>query len=182
MADRVASIVVLAEDIEQARLVERYVKRGIDQRQNIRRSELCGGRGSGEAFVRRQYAKEVAECRRQAARTRALLIVVIDADVKTVEERAGQLEAALSEAGQRRREDSDPVVVLIPKRSIETWVYCLLGGVVDETRDYSARKPSGNQIRLAAHTLFDWSRPNATPPDTCVPSLRTSFPEWRRIA
>lgn len=182
MAERVATIVVLAEDLEQVRLVGHYVKRGIDRRQKVHRSVLCGGRGSGEAFVRREYAREVAACRRRAARTRTLLIVVIDADVMTVGQRVAQLEVALSEAGQRQREDSDPIVVLIPKRSVETWIYCLIGRVVDETTDYSRNKPSGVEIVSASRTLFDWSRPNATPPDTCVPSLRASFPEWRRIA
>jgi len=163
------------------RLVRRYVQRAVGRDQAIRELPLPAPRGSAEQFVRTQFPGQVKECRQRAAHASTLLIVVIDADTGTVENRRGQLAAELQGQGLRPLSDTDPVAVLIPRRNVETWILCLVGRTVDEDTGYSGARVGRDQIKQAARTAFEWSRPGAEVPDRCVPLLRASFPEWRRI-
>jgi len=181
MPDRVATIVVLAEDLNQVNLVRRYVQRAVHPRQDIRVLPLSGGRGAAEKFVRRRYAQEVVDCRRRATRTRTVLIVVIDADRRTVPDRASQLAGELEFRRVAPPSPDEPIAVLIPKRNVETWIYCLIRRTVNEDEDYSQDPPDGSQITKAGRTAFEWSRANAEVPADCVASLRASFVEWRKI-
>lgn len=181
MSDRIAWIVVLAEDQGQVNLVRRYLQRSIDPNQRITRISIVQGRGSGEQFVRKNYAKEVNECRQRAATRSALLIVAMDADENTVEDRARQLADELRARGFEARSEDDPIAVLIPKRNVETWILCLNGKAVNENDDYSATRITGLHLTEVARTLFCWTRNGAEVPARCVSSLRDSFPEWRRI-
>lgn len=132
--------------------------------------------GGNVGWVLREFAREVRACRqRQSTRAASMLIVVVDADQHLVEERRQQLlvEPPIG--------DSDPVVVLIPKRHIETWIRAALGGRVDELADYKRPVPKKAEVRGAAGTIHDWAR-NAPPQQsTCVPSLREALPHWRQI-
>jgi hypothetical protein len=70
---------------------------------------------------------------------------------------------------------------LIPKRNVETWVFCLSGRQVDEDTDYSREAGIDELIKPAATAFFDCSRLNAAPPALCVPSLLAAIPEVRRL-
>ena len=74
-----------------------------------------------------------------------------------------------------------PIVVLIPKRNVETWIRALLGDAVDEDTDYKSPAPSSTDIRSAAANLYEWTRPSAQPPDSAPASLKSSISEWRKI-
>jgi hypothetical protein len=77
---------------------------------------------------------------------------------------------------------NDPVVLLIPRRHVETWICSLRGEGVTEDGDCKDwDKPTKDQIRQAADTAYQWARPNAIYGPTCVPSLKTALPEWRKI-
>jgi hypothetical protein len=107
---------------------------------------------------------------------------VIDADTGSIDDRRQQLVRALRDAGVAPRGPAEPILNLIPKRNVETWVLCLNSKVVDEERDY--RHDAGvdaQSIKQAAQILYDWTRPNAALPDQCVPSLRDCLPEFGRI-
>ena len=69
-----------------------------------------------------------------------MLIVVIDADTGTVENRQSQLNEAAKDAKVSVRSDGEYIVHLIPKRSIETWLAFLdKADDVNETEDYKSR-------------------------------------------
>ncbi len=126
--------------------------------------------------MRERYPSAVAAYRHRAKRAETRLIVVIDADIHSVEHRRQQLARTLIE----ERKNDEKIVHLIPKRSIETWVLCLTGSAVDENTDYS-RESIDERIEPAAQTFFEWTRQNATIPQACVDSLRGAIPEIRRI-
>ena len=80
-----------------------------------------------------------------------------------------------------RRDNDEPIVVLIPRRHVETWIRALLGQTVDEQTDYKNPQPTPEEIRQAAGTLHQWTRPNTGPDPTSPPSLTDSIPEWQKI-
>ncbi len=108
-------------------------------------------------------------------------MVLTDADTKTVDERERELQTALSRASEAPRQPSEAIMLLIPKRHIETWIYCLLGERVDESNDYTNRGEVQKKIRPAAERFYEWSRPHHSVPDHCVQSLRRGLGEAHRI-
>jgi hypothetical protein len=107
---------------------------------------------------------------------------MIDADSGSVEDRQRQIERALRDAEESARGPLEPILNLIPKRNVETWILCLNSLRVDEQSDYRHdARVSVHSIKQAAGTLFSWTRPNADIPGTCVASLRECLPEFDRI-
>ncbi len=158
----------------------RYLERLGHGARNIRVSPRK--RGSGEQFVRERYASEVRAIRWQLTRTQACLIAMIDADTESVHHRQQQLERALRDTDESPRGPGEPILNLIPKRNVETWVLCLNAEPVDEVTDYRRdRRIDPETIKQAANTLHSWTRANAQLPDACVPSLRECLPEFNRV-
>jgi hypothetical protein len=111
----------------------------------------------------------------------SLLIVLIDADDDSVEERRRQLNERAQRAGLQTV-GSDEIALLIPKRHIETWIRALLGFNVTEEENCKTNKPpTKDQIRQAAERLFEWSRRNAGVGTSCVPSLSVALPTWQML-
>ena len=138
--------------------------------------------GSGEKYVRDQFPRQVQACRSALGkRASALLIVVVDADMETTQRRASQLANALKAASMDNWREDEPIVVLIPKRHVETWIRALLGNPVNEVTDYTRPTPTTNEIKDAAAMLYDWTRPGTNPGATSPPSLTASLPEWCKI-
>jgi hypothetical protein len=180
----ISNKIVLAEDAEQQNLVRRYLEKCGHNTRECRFVPLAakGPGGSGERYVRDQYPREVQACRSSLGRrASALLIVIVDADMETTQRRASQLSDALRAANIDKRRADEPIVVLIPKRHVETWIRALLGGRVDEVTDYSQPTPTPTEIKDAAGELFKWTRPRGDPGATSPPSLTASLPEWRKI-
>jgi hypothetical protein len=111
-------------------------------------------------------------CRkRHAAHAKTLLIVIVDADQSTVADRRAQLQT----------NTGDPVVALIPKRHIETWIRSGLGQAVNEIDSYKNPAPKKADITAAANQIHGWARGNPVPGATCVDSLRASLPGFRTL-
>lgn len=179
MSDRVSETILLCEDDPQEQLVRYYLKEcRLDTREPLFRSrnasrEVAGG---NVHWVLREFAKELKVCRkRHKSHAKTLLIVVVDADDFTVEERRRHLSAdpPISEA--------DPLVVLIPRRHIETWIHAAAGVDVDETTDYKTRGLTKSHVRAAARIIRGWAQGSPPPGATCPQSLLASLTEWRRI-
>src|SRR5271165_4189231 len=136
MAERVANIILLIEDANQEKLLRRYLQSLGHDNRNMRSQISPKGQGSGEQFVREKYASEVRAIRSQRLGQKACLIAMIDADTGSVDDRRQQLERALRDADELQRVASEPILNLIPKRNVETWILCLNSHVVDEVTDY----------------------------------------------
>jgi hypothetical protein len=183
MAERIANKIILAEDVAQQNLVRRYLERCGHNLRDCRFDRPAkGSGGSGEKYVRDQFPRQVRAYRSALGRrASALLIVIVDADKETVRHRASQLSDALAAAGMEDRKADELIVVLIPKRHVETWIRALLGNQVNEEDDYKNPQPTAKEILQAAGTLYDWTRPGAVPGTTSPPSLTNSLPEWKMI-
>lgn len=182
MAERIANIILLVEDINQENLLRRYLQQLGHGNRNMRPQRLPKGQGSGEQFVRERYASEVRAIRSQLTRTKACLIAMIDADAGSVDDRRQQLGRALQDAEEASRSASEPILNLVPKRNVETWILCLNSEMVDEVNDYRHdSRVSSERIKQAASTLFSWTRINSTIPAACVPSLRDCLSEFERL-
>jgi hypothetical protein len=181
VAERIAEIVVLAEDLNHVNFARQFLQRKGHHPRTIRVVPVPGGRGSGEQYVREHYPEEVSYYRNRSTRRRAALVVVIDADAKSVVGRERELQTGLVHTGGVLRESHEAIVLLIPKRHIETWIYCLLGEHVDELTDYTPRRGVHEEIKTAAVTFYEWSRPHYAVPDHCVESLGRGLAEVHRI-
>jgi len=177
MAERIANIIILAEDQEHQSLVYRYLLRAGHNDRGFRKIPLPGNRQCGSQYVREKFPEQVRECRGTLGRrTSCLLVVITDADNLTPAQREETL------LGQCRVVATEPIVILIPKWQVETWIKCALGQVVLEDDRDSDRPPvDSHQIRRAAETIFEWARPGAHVGETCVNSLRAALPRWLRI-
>ena len=175
MSDRVSEMVLLCEDDPQEQLVRRYLERcGLRTfaptlRVRNASREVHGG---NVGWVLMEFPKEMDACRkRHAAHAKTRLIVVVDADQNTVADRRTQLQ---TNAG-------DPVVTLIPKRHIETWVRSCLGEPVNEIDSYKNPAPRKAEIKSAADQIHGWARGVPAPGPTCVDSLRASLSAFRTL-
>jgi hypothetical protein len=181
VVERIAEIVVLAEDLRQANLLRHYLIRCGHHRRNIVLRLAPRGKGSGEQYVRERYPIEVAYCRHRVHFRKAALATVLDADTGSVEDHERELTNALAAADEAKRGDTELVAVLIPKKNIETWIMCLSEQTVDEVTNYKSHPHIDTMIKPAAATLHEWSRAGVEVPGSCVPSLRKGLREVRRI-
>jgi len=133
MSQRRVQIVLLCEDRQQEVFARYFLKqRGFTG--NFR-TKICL-KGAGEQFVRESYAAEVKAYRSKNYLS-GMLVVLIDADKKTVEERLNQLDEALNANSQLVRQPKEAIAIFIPKRNIETWIHYLQGEIVDEVTEYA---------------------------------------------
>lgn len=110
------------------------------------------------------------------------LIVIIDADTHTVQDRLRQLDQALIDGGKQTVVESEQIARLVPRRNIETWILCLNEQAVVEETDYKKTRDDWNElIPPAAKTPVQWTRPNAKPPNHCIDSLRSGVRELNRL-
>jgi hypothetical protein len=176
-----SQVIILVEDRRHQQFVLRYLRRVGLEPHAFRFVPSPAGEGSGEQWVRERFAAEVEAYRRRQAETK--LIVVIDADNRSVEERLAQLDHELAEVGaQPVRPREEQIARLVPKRNVETWILCLNWEAVDEETDYKNRGRDWSRlIRSGAETLYAWTRANAQVPASCVASLNLGVLELRRL-
>ena len=120
MSDRVSETILLCEDDAQERLVRSYLKKcglytvppfliPINASRQVH--------GGNVSWVLNEFPRQLEACRRRhAAHAKTLLIVVADADDLPAAERRSQFDGSIGGA------DADFLVVLIPRRNIETWI------------------------------------------------------------
>jgi len=189
-----APVVILAEDQRQARLVRAYMRARHPNlhQEAIHDAPMANGRGSGAQWVANQYETEVrAHLIRRAKlpdqrRSEKWLIVVIDADAGSVQDRINELRKRVTESKDERVRkcsvEEVNIARLIPKWSIETWILNLNGETVDEETRYKPQnRPWDDLIPSAGAELHEWARSGQDPPDQCTPSLKLSIGELRRL-
>ncbi len=175
-------VFVLVEDERHRALILRYLLEcGLEQHE-MRIQLSPSGRGSAENWVLKKFASETRAYRYRQARAESALIVMIDADTRSVQDRWNQLDQALTDNGEPTVSRGERIARLVPKRNVETWILCLNGQDVNETVDYSGERLNWNTlIPQAAETLCQWSRPNAGPPNPCVDSLQVGVRELKPL-
>jgi hypothetical protein len=176
-------VIVLVEDERHRMLIRRYLTiRGLRGDQ-IRIQQSPSGRGNAEGWVRTRFAVETRVYRKRQARAKSALIVMIDADTHTVQERMNQLAQALKDNKEPALGKNERIARLVPMRNVETWILCLNGeqGVVEDMDYTRERRKWHDLIPPASETLCEWTQSKNAPPGHCVSSLRIGVRELKRL-
>ena len=137
-------IVVLCEDLQQQTFAYRFLKKAGMINGKFRAEVNYKGRGSGENYVRKNFVTQLKYYRSRQATS--VLIVIIDGDTKGVKARMEELKQECNVHKEPFRRDNEVVMIAIPTRNIETWIYYLEGNAVDESTSYrKLRKQSDCQ-------------------------------------
>lgn len=172
MSSRIATIIILAEDLRQANFARRWLIRMGHEARSIRTRICPAGSGAGEQYVREHYPGELAEQRRRAAKHKSALVVLIDADTGPVVLRHQQLD------NLERRATGEAVAILVPRRNIETWLFFFSGEEVEEETNYKVRQLPKRAEAIAAEQFEAGVN---RPPANWLPSLQVAATEARRI-
>lgn len=152
MNNRASQIIVLCEDKLHDVFVRRFLKKWGVANRTVRVLDYPQGAGSGAAYVIANYPEQLKAVRSRSAGT--ALIVVVDADNRTVKQRADDLKNSLKQASMPDVGNDEPVCCVIPKRSIDTWLKWLQGDSVDEEMSY--KQQLGFRMKESeAHSLID---------------------------
>ena len=109
-----------------------------------------------------------------------VLIAVIDADTDSTEARRTQLQRQCAERGIEALRVSDPVLVVVPRRSIETWFHYLSGHEFDETTRYPHLRREADCEPLADR-LFDMCHKQQKLDEPAPASLVEACREYPRL-
>ena len=108
MNKRRVQIVILCEDIQQDVFARSFLKkRGFTR---PFRTKVCPpGSQAGEQYVRTQYPVEVKAYRQKRNQVSIGLVVLIDADTGTLQDRLNQLASILDEDAQEKRRSQEAI-------------------------------------------------------------------------
>lgn len=98
-----SQVIVVIEDERHEMLVRRYLKRCRIGFWGMRIESAPPGEGSAEAWVRTRFVKEVSKYRNRQTRAETALLLLIDADSQTLQQRKRQLDQALRDAESANR-------------------------------------------------------------------------------
>lgn len=174
MGKRYTSVVVRCEDLQQRGFLYRYlIGKGVGRRE-IRIEHSPSGKGDAKEWVRQHHVIEVRALRSRPHLSLAL-ITMLDADDRSVVERKQELDGALVAGGQDRRQPSERIAVLVPRRNIETWIHRLEGNAVNESDSYPRYRHAESRCREAVREFV--RRCPAHMADDDPPSLRDGCDE-----
>ena len=91
--------------------------------------------------------------------------------MRSTESRRAQLDTECDEKGIPRRKDGERVLVIVPRRNIETWLAYLAGGEVDEEKRYP-RLDRERDCGQRADELFRMCHEKQRLREPAPPSLR----------
>jgi hypothetical protein len=145
-------IVLLCKDSQHEAFSKRFLNgMGWNTRElRIEKSPSTGG--SAEQWVRETFPKELAVYRQRKQRAASALIAMIDADIKSVQDRINDFERECNSVRIPFRADDEAVAIAVPRRNIETWIHYLNGNPVNEHDHYrkldreSLCKPAVNNL------------------------------------
>lgn len=151
---------VLGEDAAHRSFIRNWlIASGVTPR-CIHTVEPPADKSGGSWFVIHRCEETVREARhRDRSRAKTRVIVALDADDGTVQDRISEIRGVLG------ADDSlDLVCILVPKRHIETWVHALgpARPAVDEHADYKPK--TIDEVKSAGRTLARLSSAPSEPP------------------
>lgn len=172
-----AEIIILCEDQTHNTFARAFLKRRNFNPRQMRTLPIPGrSGGSGEASVRRSFPNQLKAIR---GRRNAMLIVLVDADACEVAERKRQFRQECEQCEVPWIEDEDHVVLVVPKRNIESWLVYLDGGESDEESSEWKRKRDG-LAKPGAKALDEMCHVAQRLRDPAPPSLEEACSEWRK--
>lgn len=136
MSPRRVKIVLLCEDNQHEAFTRRFLKGMGWNTREIRVEKSPAASGAAEQWVRITFPKELRIYRSRKNKAGSALIVMIDADDKSVQERIAELESECNSQQLEFRTGDEAVAILVPKRNIETWIHYLNGNRANEEDAY----------------------------------------------
>ncbi|MBR1478440.1 MAG: hypothetical protein IJ608_10830 [Lachnospiraceae bacterium] len=174
-------IIFCEDDKTRSFIINILVSQGININK-IRSDVAPSGRGSGEAYVRNSYRRNLSTLRKFNYNSIAL-IVCTDADTHSIDEiyKSFSDECTKVEPKMEDRTDKEPVLIWIPKRHIETWIeFFKNNGVgVNEERKY---KINSQNVRCKeeANKMSEFLQGNRVYKEY-LPSLEAAYVEYERL-
>ncbi|WP_233787188.1 hypothetical protein [Dulcicalothrix desertica] len=135
---------------------------------------------SGEQYVRTQYPVEVKAYRQNRNRVSIGLVVLIDADTSTPQERLDWLARTLADDEQQNRQPDEAIAIFVPKRNIETWIHYLQGESVNEEDTYSKFPNNEANCKPSVENLAEQCRSQNILKEA-PPSLQLACGELQRL-
>ncbi len=175
MSNKRAKIVVICEDAQQGYFA-RWFLYGMKWKRSQVRIE-CGpsGIGSGEQWVREVYAEELKNLR--SSHVNRALVAIVDGDTLGVQGRLHQFDRRCEELQIKPRQKKEKVAIIVPTRSIETWIEFLKGNPVDETTTYPKLQYE-SECQPSVDRLVEYCT-SAGLPEDAPESLRLACDEYR---
>ncbi len=172
-------IILLCEDKQTNSFVRNFLKHRNFKGRDITTLPLPARSGSGEQWVRKQYPKQLEAIRN---RRNAYLIVVIDADTGTLDNRHKELAKACREQDipPRDHKEDPNVLHIIPRRNIETWLAYLDNNNVDESTVYPKLNKESD-CKIHAENLYNMCHRTQRLREPAPPSLQKACIEYRKL-
>ncbi|MEO5339887.1 MAG: hypothetical protein H7837_05120 [Magnetococcus sp. MYC-9] len=165
---------ILCEDTRHQKLLRLYLAgRGVEMRK-MSFFPLPKGRGSGEQHVRETFPRAVHTHRTRGWENRALLVMV-DGDKDPT--RKQQLLALLSPG----RAKEERIIVLVPRRNVETWLFAFSRGgcdVDEQGTDYKNNFREGD-VQQAVQNMVSQCHGSGFP--SAPLSFLDAVQEWQRL-
>ena len=189
--DDLPEVTILCEDIDQERFIRQYlICRGLDDRK-IKDFGNPKGRviENNNASIVKYYPALMKSYRRTRKYRNIAVVVMIDADEDSLDDRMRSLNIALDEtAGNLNRDPrlrDEKVAIFVPARNIETWFYYIMEGQeCNEITKYKDDNMSTEErIKLAKSAAKKLAReicPQGVDRIT-LPSLRYACTELQRL-
>lgn len=179
MAKLCSQTVILCEDQQQEVFIRHFLMRKGYTHRQMRIVRCPAGKQAGEQFVRERYPSELKALRQRTAKAGTTLLVMIDADTRSVDATAKWLDTICGEQGVAARNQNDKATVLIPRRNIETWIHFLDGEAVDEDTEYKKLQWESD-CKSGVKRLFEICSKSECPPDF-PDSLKVACLEYQRV-
>ena len=127
-------VTILCEDLQTRCVIRQFLMKSGYTRHELHEVSVPGNSGgAGDKWVRDRFPVELKAYHNRKHRASTCLIVALDADLKeTVDSRRQWLRDACDEQKVPFRDNDDKVLMIVPKRNIETWLAYLRGKDVDE--------------------------------------------------
>jgi hypothetical protein len=178
MSTRRVKIVLLCEDSQHETFIRRFLEDTGWETREIRVEKSPKAGGSAEQWVRLMFPIELKKYRQRSQRAASALITVIDADLKSVQERVNELKTECNDQQIEFRDDVEAVAIAVPRRNIETWIHYLNREQVDETEEYP-KLDRPRSCRNAVNKLVSLCRTTGLASDA-PPSLERACIEYNR--
>lgn len=174
---RKQTAVILCEDLQASCLLYRYLRH---ERGYARVRVLPLPAGCGSQYVRERFPAEVKIQRRSSVAQ--VLVVHTDADNLTVQQRQQELAQSLQQSGEKSREVSEQIALVIPRWETETWLHHFRGrpGVMETECYPKFRHEEADAAAPAVTALVMLVDGKQTPPEN-LPSVGVAVVELKRI-
>jgi hypothetical protein len=172
---RKATLIVICEDKQHKSFASRFLRSMGWKRHEIRIKQCSLRRGAGEQRVREVYTEELKNLR--SSHVNRALVAIVDGDTLGVQGRMRQFDRRCEEFKIQPRQEKEKVAIIVPTRSIETWIEFLKGNPVDETTTYPKLQYE-SECQPSVDKLVEYCA-SAGLPEDAPESLRLACDEYR---